>query len=235
MNPFDFRLSDLISGIDRDRANSTPLTRVAEAQLRSDRLTAFGERLVGFYVAQARQDGASWTDIGAATGVSEREARERWVPELIRDFTDRARHAIVVAQDMARIHRRHAVGTGHLLLGLLGEPAALAAKLLLAKAGSADAVRQAVADRMAEDGAEAPHGQVPFTPQGAQMLTETIREASRLGHDFVGTEHLLLGLLAVQDGTAAAALGALGMDLDNMRPLVAAEVSERMRRNEETS
>jgi hypothetical protein len=235
MSPFGFSLSDLISGVDGDLADAAPLAKIAEAQRRSDALAAFGERLVGFYVAQARQDGASWTDIAEATGVSEPEARARWIPELIGDFTDSAGHAVVVAQDMARIHRHHAVGTEHLLLGLLGEPAALAAKLLLAKAGQADVVRQAVAERMAEDGQEGPRGQIPFTPQGKRVLQETIREASRLGHDFVGTEHLLLGLLAVQDGIAAAALAALGMDLDNTRPLVAAEVTERMRQNEETS
>jgi hypothetical protein len=226
MSPLNLNVGELIAGIESDLPGDDLLAKITEAQVRAHTLNALGDQLVGVYVAKAKQAGASWTDIGDAIGVSKQAAQQRWVPHTFEDFTNRARHAVVLSQEAARAHRHNFIGTEHILLGLLGEPDGLAYQLLVAKAGSEEAVRQAVDDRLEPGGKKAPRGHIPFAVEGKQALAEAIREAAELGHDFVGTEHLLLGLLNVPEGTAVAALGSFGMDLGNTRPVVVEKVTE---------
>ncbi|HEX5405891.1 MAG TPA: Clp protease N-terminal domain-containing protein [Pseudonocardiaceae bacterium] len=224
MSPLNVSLSDLISRVDTDLPEAPALTKITEAQARSHTLTALGDQLVGHYVAQAKEEGASWTEIGDAIGVSKQAAQQRWVPNIFSRYTDLARHAVVLSQESARNYKHKHIGTEHLLLGLLDEPKGLAARVLIAEAGSADAVRQAVEQRMPAPDGKTPRGHIPFTDQGKRSIEQAARQAADLGHDFIGTEHLLLGLLAVADGGAAVALGALGIDLAGARPIVATEV-----------
>jgi hypothetical protein len=227
MSPLNLSLSDLISRVDTDLPDADALAKVTEAQSRSHTLNALGDQLVGHFVSLAKEAGASWTEIGDAIGVSKQAAQQRWVPQIFNRYTDLARHVIVLAQESARNHKHNYIGTGHVLLGLLDEPRGLAARLLVAQAGSADAVQEAVEQRMSPPEKKVPRGHIPFTPRSKLVLEDAVRESTDLGHDFVGTEHLLLGLLAVGDGVAATALGALGIDLAGLRPLVAAEVEKR--------
>jgi Clp amino terminal domain, pathogenicity island component len=228
MSPLNLNVGELIAGIESDLPGDDVMAKITEAQVRAHTLNALGDQLVGVYVAKAKQAGASWTDIGDAIGVSKQAAQQRWVPQTFERFTNRARHAVVLSQEAARAHKHNFIGTEHILLGLLGEPDGLAYQLLVVKAGSEDAVRQAVEDRLEPGGKKAPRGHIAFSTEGKQALEESIREGAELGHDFVGTEHLLLGLLNVKEGTAAAALGSLGLNLENTRTEVATEITRRL-------
>jgi len=117
-------------------------------------------------------------------------------------FTDRARRSVVLAQEESRRFNHNYIGTEHLLLGLLAEEEGVAAKTLVALGLTHDAVRRAVDDRVGV-GTEAPKGHIPFTPRAKKVLELALREALKLGHDYIGTEHILLGLLTEGEGVAA--------------------------------
>jgi hypothetical protein len=212
MSPLNISLADLIARMDAELPDTDNLARISEAQLRAHTLADLGEQLVGHYVGQAKQAGASWTQIGEAIGVSKQAAQQRWVPTMFDRFTKRARHAVVLAQEAARVRKHHYIGTEHLLLGLLGESDGLAGQMLVAMAGSTEAVTQAV-DAKVEPGTENAPAKIPFTLKGKEALEQAIIQAKELDHNFVGTEHMLLALLAVQDGVAAEVLAELNVDL----------------------
>ncbi|MBM9433656.1 ATP-dependent Clp protease ATP-binding subunit [Flaviflexus equikiangi] len=134
-------------------------------------------------------------------------------------FTDRARRVIVLAQDEARNLKHKYLGTEHILLGLIREGEGVAAKSLEALEISLDDVRVQVIDIIGE-GNEAPSGHIPFTPRAKKVLEYALREGLQLGHSYIGTEHLLLGLLREQDGVAAKVLVKLGADLPRVRQQV---------------
>ena len=134
-------------------------------------------------------------------------------------FTDRARRVIVLAQEEARTLKHKYLGTEHILLGLIREGEGVAAKALEALEISLDDVRVQVIDIIGE-GNEAPSGHIPFTPRAKKVLEYALREGLQLGHSYIGTEHLLLGLLREQDGVAAKVLVKLGADLPRVRQQV---------------
>jgi prophage maintenance system killer protein len=128
---------------------------------------------------------------------------------MFRRFTDRARRAVQLAQEEARRLRRNYVGTEHLLLGLLGEGEGVAAKALESLGISLEAVRGQV-EELIGHGQSAPAGHIPFTPRAKKALALSLREALQLGHNYVGTEHLLLGLAREGEGVAAELLIGFG-------------------------
>jgi pyridoxamine 5'-phosphate oxidase len=134
-------------------------------------------------------------------------------------FTDRARRTIVSAQDEARVLGHDWIGTEHLLLGLLHEREGVAAKALESLEISLGAVRLEVG-AMIGTGSQAPSGRVEFTPRARKVLELSLREALQLGHDYIGTEHILLGLIREHEGVAAQALVRLGADLSRVRQKV---------------
>ncbi len=134
-------------------------------------------------------------------------------------FTDRARRVIVLAQEEARSLKHNYLGTEHILLGLIKEGEGVAAKALEALNISFDAVREQVVEIIGE-GQEHPSGHIPFTPRAKKVLEYAMREGLQLGHSYIGTEHLLLGLCREQDGVAAQVLVKLGSDLPTVRQQV---------------
>jgi ClpA/ClpB-like protein len=134
-------------------------------------------------------------------------------------FTDRARRVIVLAQEEARLLNHGYIGTEHILLGLIHEGEGVAAKALESLEISLDAVRQQV-EQIIGRGEHAPSGHIPFTPRGKKVLELTRREADQLGHSYIGTEHILLGLIRQGDGVAAQVLVGLGADLNLVRQQV---------------
>ena len=134
-------------------------------------------------------------------------------------FTDRARRVVVLAQDEARALNHNYIGTEHLLLGLIHEGEGVAAKALESMDISLDAVRSQVIEIIGE-GQSAPTGHIPFTPRGKKVFELSMREALQLGHNYIGTEHLLLGLLREGEGVAAQVLTNLGGDLSSVRQTV---------------
>ena len=134
-------------------------------------------------------------------------------------FTDRARRVVVLAQDEARALNHNYIGTEHLLLGLIHEGEGVAAKALESMDISLDAVRAQVVEIIGE-GQAAPSGHIPFTPRAKKVLELSLREALQLGHNYIGTEHILLGLLREGEGVAAQVLTKLGADLSTVRQTV---------------
>jgi ATP-dependent Clp protease ATP-binding subunit ClpC len=134
-------------------------------------------------------------------------------------FTDRARRVVVLAQEEARMLNHNYIGTEHILLGLIHEGEGVAAKSLENLGISLDAVREQVQEIIGQ-GQQAPSGHIPFTPRAKKVLELSLREALQLGHNYIGTEHILLGLIREGEGVAAQVLVKLGADLNRVRQQV---------------
>ena len=134
-------------------------------------------------------------------------------------FTDRARRVVVLAQEEARMLNHNYIGTEHILLGLIHEGEGVAAKALEGMGISLDGVRGQVEEIIGQ-GQQAPSGHIPFTPRAKKVLELSLREALQLGHNYIGTEHILLGLIREGEGVAAQVLVKLGADLSRVRNTV---------------
>ena len=134
-------------------------------------------------------------------------------------FTDRARRVVVLAQEEAKMLNHNYIGTEHILLGLIHEGEGVAAKALEQLDISLDAVREQVTDIIGT-GQQPPAGHIPFTPRAKKVLELSLREALQLGHNYIGTEHILLGLIREGEGVAAQVLVKLGADLNRVRQTV---------------
>jgi ATP-dependent Clp protease ATP-binding subunit ClpC len=134
-------------------------------------------------------------------------------------FTDRARRVVVLAQEEARMLNHNYIGTEHILLGLIHEGEGVAAKALESLGISLDSVREQVQEIIGQ-GQQAPSGHIPFTPRAKKVLELSLREALQLGHNYIGTEHILLGLIREGEGVAAQVLVKLGADLNRVRQQV---------------
>jgi hypothetical protein len=216
------RLDDLITAIKTRHPDGDPLNELSDAVTLGEHIGDVADHLIGHFVDQARRSGASWTDIGRSMGVTKQAAQKRFVPKeggsgLAADirtysrFTDRARSVIVKAQEEARSAGHGHIEPGHLVLGLLREPEALAAATMVALGASLDAVKDAVMAALGPGGETEPQMIMPFSAQGKKALDLTLREGLRLGHDFVGTEHILLGVLSLEEGPVVRALADLGV------------------------
>jgi ATP-dependent Clp protease ATP-binding subunit ClpC len=139
--------------------------------------------------------------------------------EMFERFTDRARNVVVLAQEEARMLNHNYIGTEHILLGLIHETRGLAAKALEAAGIGLEPARQRVAEIIGP-GQQAPSGNIPFTPRAKKILELSLREALQLSHNYIGTEHILLGLIREGDGVAVHVLTGLGADLNRLRQQV---------------
>ncbi|MED7954571.1 Clp protease N-terminal domain-containing protein [Streptomyces sp. BE303] len=203
------RLDDLIDAI--KKIHTDALDQLADAVIAADHLDELADHLIGHFVDQARRSGASWTDIGHSMGVSKQAAQKRFVPrdpatpadldpsQGFGRFTDRARKVVMASQEEARRAGNAEIGAGHLLLGLLAEPDGLAVRALAGQGITPEAVRTATAAVLPAAAAEVP-ALIPYDAQGKKALELTFREALKLGHNYVGTEHILLALLELENG-----------------------------------
>ncbi len=146
-------------------------------------------------------------------------AGEGALVEVFERYTDRARRVVVLAQEEARMLNHNYIGTEHILLGLIHEGEGVAAKALESLGISLEAVRQQVEEIIGQ-GQQAPSGHIPFTPRAKKVLELSLREALQLGHNYIGTEHILLGLIREGEGVAAQVLVKLGADLNRVRQQV---------------
>ncbi|TQM83627.1 ClpA/ClpB-like protein [Saccharothrix saharensis] len=220
------QLTDLIVTVASEHADV--LGRLTAAVELSGQLDELGDHLIGHFVDEARRAGASWTEIGDSIGVTKQAAQKRFVPRESPDlkpsfdrYTDRARRVVVLARHHARFSEH--IGTEHLLLGLLDESGGLAAKTIAALEAAEGTTRLAVLTEL--DGAvrQRPDPQ-PFTAHCKKALELAVRASLRHGHTFVGTEHLLLGLLAEGEGAAARALDRTGVTLEAAQSYVVREI-----------
>lgn len=213
------RLDDLIDYVRNRHPGGTALDHLSTAVLVSEHLGDLADHLIGHFVDQARRAGASWTGIGDSMGVSKQAVQKRFVASkaerLLSDssldrFTDRAKRVLLKAQQAARTAGHPHIGSEHLVLGLLDEPGGLAAKAIVACGGRLDDVRQKVFEILGPAQEDVPE-HIPFTPGAKKVRDLTLREALRLGHDYIGTEHVLLGLLDADDEPGARVLLELGV------------------------
>ncbi|GGN42099.1 Clp protease N-terminal domain-containing protein [Streptomyces kronopolitis] len=226
MSPLDISLADLIARLDEDLPGAGELARVTEARLRAQTLSDLGDQLIDHYVSQAKRSGASWTEIGDAIGVSKQAAQQRHAPGPFERYTQRNRHSIVLAQEAARTHKHDSIGTEHLLLGLLGEPRGVAYGVL-AKTASERRIRDAIEEALPPAGEKALRGHIAFRPESKEAIEQARRASADLGHDWVGTEHTLLGLLRTEESPAARILRDLGFTPDELRETIRTEIAER--------
>jgi hypothetical protein len=223
------RLDDLIHAI--KLVHEDALEQLSDAVLTADHLGEVADHLIGHFVDQARRSGASWTQIGAAMGVSKQAAQKRFVPKDFGEvaaidasqgfsrFTPRARNVVVASQVAAHAAANPEIRPEHLVLGLLTEREGIAARVLVAQGISLDEARETVMARLPEGAASLP-ALIPFDAQSRKALELTFREALRLGHNYVGTEHILLALLELEDGDGT--LTALGLRKDAAEAEIAA-------------
>jgi hypothetical protein len=231
------RLDDLIEAI--KKVHTDALDQLQGAVIAADHLGDVADHLIGHFVDQARRSGASWTDIGKSMGVTRQAAQKRFVPKAESDldpsqgfgrYTERARKVV-----MASHHAVKAAGgteglPEHLVLGLLTEPDALGAQAITAQGVSLDAVREAAIAALPPAADEVPE-LVPYGPAAKKTLELTFREALRLGHNYVGTEHILLAVLEFENGHGV--LSRAGVDKAAAEEHIARAVAEIARAREE--
>lgn len=205
------RLDDLIDGI-RSGYPDNPLDQLTAAVLAAEYLEEVSDHLIGHFVDQARRSGASWTQIGNSIGVTKQAAQQRFTPKgdanMFTRFTTNARRVVVQSQEEARGHRLAQIHAEHLLLGLLAAPDSVAVRALAAQGVTPDALR-AAAERALPAAAEGeePGGLIPYNTAAKKALELSVREAVRLGHDHIGTGHMLLALISTDDGGVLPGLG----------------------------
>lgn len=222
------RLDDLIDGI--RKIHDDELQQLTAAMVAADHLGELADHLIGHFVDQARRSGASWTAIGQAIGVTKQAARKRFLPKApgdiddaeaadFRRFTRRAKNVIMAAHNTAHEAGHEHVQAEHLILGLLVDSDSVAAKVL-ARAIKLPAIREAVTTQLPPKGAVR-EGLVPYDDEAKKVLELTFRTALRLGHDYVGTEHLLLALL---EGQPDGPLTTLGLDKESVEQQIIEEL-----------
>jgi hypothetical protein len=211
------RLDDLIEAIKKVHADA--LDQLSDAVLVADHIGDVADHLIGHFVDQARRSGASWTDIGRSMGVTKQAAQKRFVAKAeasdlepgqgFNRFTPRARNTVMAAQNEARAAGNDEIRPEHLVLGLLAEPDGLAARSIVAQGVQLESVRQTATAALPPASDQVP-ALIPYDAQARKALELTFRQALRLGHNYIGTEHILLALLELEDGTGV--LAGLGLD-----------------------
>jgi hypothetical protein len=228
------RLDDLIEAI--RKVHSDVLDQLSDAVIAADHLGDVADHLIGHFVDQARRSGASWSDIGRSMGVTKQAAQQRFVPkdpgqpsdldpsQGFSRFTMRARNVVMAAQNEARAAGNNEIRPGHLVLGLLSEPDALAAASIVAQGVPLETVRQAVTAKLPSAAGQVPE-LIPYGPEAKKALELTFRAALRMGHNYIGTEHILLALLELEDGTGVVA--GLGVDKATTEASITAALAAR--------
>ncbi|RFU40188.1 ATP-dependent Clp protease ATP-binding subunit [Actinomadura logoneensis] len=202
MSELPVRLGDLIEYVNEQSPDGGPLERLSEAVEVSERVGEAADHLVGHFVDQARRSGASWTEIGRSMGVTKQAAQKRFVPKPgggtveatgpFARFTKRAVNTVLASQEAAREAGNAEIRLAHLVLGLLTEPEGLAVKAIEAQGVAVGDVREAAVGALPPRAETEIPENIPYAQDAAKVLERSVREALRLGHNYIGTEHLLL-------------------------------------------
>ncbi|MFK4865851.1 Clp protease N-terminal domain-containing protein [Streptomyces sp. CSMPJR101] len=233
------RLDELIAAI--KKVHEEPLDQLQDAVIAADHLGEVADHLIGHFVDQARRSGASWTDIGRSMGVTRQAAQKRFVPKEGNDldpqqgfgrYTPRARNVVMAAHNEAIAARNPEGRPEHLVLGLLAEPDGIAARAITARGVLLDTVRQAAAEALPPAADEIPE-LIPYGSGAKKVLELTFREALRLGHNYIGTEHILLALLEFENGSGV--LSELGLTKEDAEAYITEALSQYLRSGERTA
>jgi hypothetical protein len=211
---------DLLISHVRASAPDEPLAQLSEAARLKDDVGEVTDALLGHFVDQARRGGCSWSQIGEALGVSKQAAQQKHAypkPFTGERFTDRARAAVAAASDAAHRLGHTYVGTEHLLLGLLSQPEGLAGKVLAEHGITTETVDAHVLALVGRGPGGEESMVLPHTPRVVKVLTATLTVALELGHNYIGTEHLLLALYREPDSIGARFVAGNGLSEDVAR------------------
>jgi ATP-dependent Clp protease ATP-binding subunit ClpA len=239
MAEFPVPLDNLITYVKALHPDSEPLVRVTDAFAVSARIDEPSDALIGYFVDQARRSGASWSQIGAAMGVSKQAAQKRFVPAKLADlspggqvfsrFTQRARNVLAAADRIAAADSAgQAIGAAHLTAATFAEPEGMAAKAIARAGLTAEQVYSAVGAGPAVTGPDADAdalAQLGFDDSGTAVLKGALKAALRMSHNYIGTEHLLLGAID-SEGPAASALAGLGLTPERAREFLGDEFAD---------
>jgi hypothetical protein len=238
--PSPLRLDELIGYVTSHEG--TALDHVSAAVRVFEHLDELADHLIGHFVDQARRSGASWTEIGQAMGVTKQAAQKRFVskgPDLneafgrilwgsgerFSRFTDRAKRAVLASRQEAIRRRNEQVLPEHVVLGMLHEPAGMAARTIAALGVPAEAAREALAAALPPPLPREPgKGHVPFDSRCKTALEFALREALGLGHNYIGTEHLLLGVIDEEEARGGGTLAGLGITKERAREWLVPEL-----------
>ncbi|MDI5963109.1 Clp protease N-terminal domain-containing protein [Streptantibioticus silvisoli] len=217
------RLDDLIEHVLNQHPDGDALQHLSDAVTTSSHLGEVSDHLIGHFVDQARRAGASWTEIGQYMGVTKQAVQKRFVPKeseadeldspqsgLFTRFTQRARDVVEHARAAAERHGSGHVETAHLVLGLLAVPEGIAAQAMVALGPDAATIGMTVTAALDPPADKAPR-RIRFSRGSKKTLQLALREALHLGHNYIGTEHILLGLLRDEQDPAAELLTGLGI------------------------
>jgi hypothetical protein len=216
-------LQELINVVRADAPGEDPLLQLSWASKTVTELEQTGDALLGHFVDQCRRSGLSWSEISGALGVSKQAAHKRFtfdVPMFER-FTDRARAVLAQSEVEAHGLGHGFVGTEHLLLALFESPDGVAARVL-GEVGITKSATKTQVLILIKEGTESKEGKLPFTPRAKATLRNAVEEALQLGHNYVGTEHLLLGILKDGNAVGAVVVARLGVTYD----IVSARITE---------
>ncbi len=207
-------LDSLIRAVEAS-APDDRLTQLAHASATASQLGDLGDSLLGVFVDRCRHDGRSWSEIGGALGVTKQAVQKRFVsPGMLNmtfeRYTDRARRVVAHAAEESRALRQNYRGTEHLLLALFDEPEGIAARVLVELGATKELVRSALLEIVPE-GETPVEGDPPFTPRSVRVMELTLSSALELGHNYIGTEHILIALLREGEGLAAQIMRRLGL------------------------
>lgn len=213
-----------------EESTNDPLERLEAAAALKAQIEHVADELLDHFVKEARASGCSWTQIGDSLGVTRQAAQQRQgglIGRLVRGltegkfnrFTPRARAAVIAAQTIARDRQHGWIGTEHLLLGLYEDGDNLAVAALDRLGVERTAVEQKI-DELIPPGDEPVRGHIPFTPRAKKALELSLREALKLGHNYLGTEHIVLAIRGLDEGVAAQVLAELDVDTDRLRQTI---------------
>lgn len=218
-------LEDLITIVRTDAASDNALDQLAAASLTVANMEEVADAALAHFVDQCRRQGHSWSEISKALGVTKQAAHKRFsdAPPSLARFTLRAQKLLAVAVEQAQRLGHNFVGTEHLLLALLADPDSVASKVLADVGVTSAAVEERVIAAMPRTAATA--DAPPYTPKATTCIEQAISEALRLGHNYVGTEHILLALFAQPDALASSILTQLKVTYEDSRRRVVGKLS----------
>jgi hypothetical protein len=233
-------LADLVAAVER-RQPDGPLAALTAAEAVAAELVAIGDRLIGFYVERARHAGHSWADIGSHVGISRQAAQQRFAPRWgsltvadltaaggVDQATGRVRTALAGAEHRARALGHDAIEEAHLLLAVLDDGESLATKAVAAVGAGIPELRRRLGGLL--DGhADGDGTTPPLSVEARRSLGRAATQALTLGHNYVGTEHVLLGIAATPDQALASILGEHGLTSETVRIVVRQLLDEVLR------
>jgi hypothetical protein len=222
-------LHELIVTVQQDSPTDDALDLLATASTTVSSLSTVGDAVLDHFVAGARRQGRSWTEISSVLGVSKQAAHKKFSaaqlarqlfaagPKNFERFTDRARRTVAAAIEAAQGLGHPYIGTEHMLLGQFAEPDAVAAKVLAAHGITSETVRERIVAVTPAGTPLTDTERPPFTPRAGDVFVKALTEALNLGHNYIGTEHLLLGLYGDEQSLAYKVLTESGLSADEAR------------------